>query len=197
MPPPPTPVAHSPNRAGDHPVPNPSVIATIQQEQAKCFADQAALSLQMQNFFAQFGPVITQLQSAAAQADAARVPVDVATPPKKAAYVPPPAGQRTLAQTVGATARSSSVVSTHRGPGAVRRSPSRTRSAPYDTGAEEHNGDYVARSRSPVEEPSRPSGAVINLDEEREAARRANFQGGTVQEPAVPPPLGSRPPDAQ
>ena len=186
-----TPVAPSPTRAGAHPVPSPAVIATIQQEQAKCLADQAALSQQMQTLIAQFGPVIThiQAQSAAAQADAARVPVDPPTPPKKPAYVPPPAGQRTLAQTVGAAGRSASAVPTHRGPGSVRRSPSRTRSGTVDG-----HDDKDDRSRSPCEEPSRPSGAVLNLAEEREAARRANFHGGTATEPAAPPSPGSRTP---
>ena len=191
-----TPVAPSPTRIAEQPPPPPSVIAAIQQDQAKCFADQAALNQQMQAFIAQFGPVISHLQ-AAAQNTAARVPVEAATPPKKVAYVPPPPGQRTLAQSLGAKPRSSSVATTHRGPGAVRRSPSRPRSAPYEPATDEHKSSD-GRSRSPCDEPSRPSGAVINPAEEREAARRANFPGGIAPgfgESAMPLSPDSRLPD--
>ena len=185
-----TPVAPSPNRAGEPSVPSPSVIADIQREQAKCLADQAVLSQQMQTLIAQFGPVVAHIQ--AQTAAAATVPVEPPTQPKKPAFVPPPAGQPTLAQTIGATRRSASAVPTHRGPGSVRRSPSRTRSGTVDRRKEKDE-----RSRSPCDdgkEPSRPSGATLNLAEEREAARQANFHGGPPTETEVPPSPVSRSP---
>ena len=190
-----TPVAPSPN-SNVHPAPAPSVIAAMQQEQAKFAAGQAALSQQMQALTSQLGPVLSHIQ-AAAQAEAARIPVEVTTTPKKTPYIPPPTGQRTLAQTVGgATRRSMSAIPTHRGPGSVRRSPSRTRSGPY-TPPDAAKGSED-RSRTPdkePKEPSRPSSATLNLDEEREAARRASFPGGTVKEPTVPPSPGSLSPE--
>ena len=162
-------------------MPSPSVIAELQQHQAKCAQDIGNLGTaisQVNSFIQTLGPIIPQLQHMAQQNVAMRSPVDPVTPPKQKSP-PLPAGQTTLAESIERTRAAS--VATHRGPGAVRRSPSRKVDVPRDR---------AARSRSPMEEsasyrePSRPSHAVINPAEEIAAAKAAGFH------PGVAPPAG-------